>query len=116
MATVTEPTPLHPDHVSHEYVVFLGIAGMMTLLATVCVVLRFASRKLTLFWYLDDWASLGALGFAYGFLVTTALVATVGGAGYPINQYSLLQLEKYLQASDLLSPLSEYRTSHALTH
>lgn len=97
MATIAEPTTLHPDHVSHDYVVFLGVAGMMTLIATVCVFLRFTSRKLTLFWSWDDWAVLGALVFAYGFLTCTALVATVGGAGYPINQYSLPQLEKYLQ-------------------
>ena len=100
MDTIIGPTTLHPDQVSHKYVVFLGVAGVMTLLATISVILRFTSRRLTLFWYWDDWAILGALVFAYGFLMTTAVVATVGGAGYPITQYSLLQLEKYLQVSD----------------
>ena len=115
MATTAEPILLHPDHVSHDYVVYLGVAGMMTLLATVCVVLRFISRKLTLFWYWDDWAILGALVFAYGYLVTTALAATVGGAGYSINQYSLPQLERYLQASGhILHSLLEPKPSHLL--
>ena len=117
MATITGPASLHPDQVSHRYAVFLGVAGMMTLLATVSVILRFASRKLTLYWYWDDWAILGALVFSYGFLTTTALVATVGGAGYPVNQYSLLQLEKYLQASDdIIYSMFKPGTIHVLTY
>ena len=117
MATTTGPASLHPDQVSHRYVVFLGVAGVMTLLATVSVILRFASRRLTLFWYWDDWAILGALVFAYGFLMTTALVATVGGAGYHVNQYSLLQLEKYLQASDdTIYSIFKPGKSHVLTY
>ena len=117
MATATGPTPLHPDQISHGYAVFLGVAAAMTLLATVSVLLRFVSRKLTLFWYWDDWAVLGALVLSYGFLTTTALVATVGGAGYPVNQYSLLQLEKYLQASnDTIYSMFYHGTSHMLTY
>ena len=100
MANITGPVSLHPDHISHKIVVFLGITGAMTLLATASVILRFTSRKLTLFCYWDDWASLGALALSYGVLTTIALSATAGGAGYPVNEYSLLQLEKYLQASD----------------
>jgi hypothetical protein len=38
-----------------------------------------------------------SLVFAYGFLTTTVLVATVGGAGYYIVEYSLDQLEIYLK-------------------
>ncbi|KAF7442273.1 hypothetical protein A1F97_04541 [Pyrenophora tritici-repentis] len=92
------PTPsLHPDEISHSYVVFIGITSAMTALATACVIARFASRLKTISLWWDDWAILASLVFAYGFLTTTVLVATVGGAGYHISEYSLAQLEKYLK-------------------
>ncbi|KAH7400553.1 serine hydrolase-domain-containing protein [Phaeosphaeria sp. MPI-PUGE-AT-0046c] len=92
------PAPsLHPDAISHSYVVFIGITSAMTALATASVVARFASRLRTITLWWDDWAILVSLVFAYGFLTTTVLVATVGGAGYHIVGYSLAQLEKYLK-------------------
>lgn len=93
---------LHPDVISHPYVVFITVASVMTTLSTASVALRFIQRclRLELFW--DDWAALTALVFAMGFLICTVLVATVGGAGYHITTYSERQLEKYLQVRDLL--------------
>ncbi|KAE8374945.1 hypothetical protein BDV26DRAFT_283842 [Aspergillus bertholletiae] len=90
------PSPL-PDHISHNYVIFLGIGSMMTFLSTLLVTARFLSRWFTWSVKWDDWACLGALIFAYGFLTTTALVATVGRAGYHLDQYNYSVLERYLQ-------------------
>lgn len=106
MATAAQASPLHPNRISDGYVVFLGLAGMMTFLSTICVALRFISLRLTLFLYSDDFAALGALLFAYGCPITTALVATLGGAGYHITTYSLLQLKTYLQASRFTGHIS----------
>ncbi|KAI1244450.1 hypothetical protein MGN70_014322 [Eutypa lata] len=89
---------LHPDKVSPEHVKTLGITAMMSLLAIVSVVLRFVSRKITAKYWWDDWTAAGALAFAVGFLITTTLSATIGGAGYHINTYSKEQLTLYLKA------------------
>ncbi|PYI26787.1 hypothetical protein BP00DRAFT_450878 [Aspergillus indologenus CBS 114.80] len=87
-----------PDHISPLYVVFLSVAGVMTFVSTCLVVARFISRSLTISIKWDDWFCLLALIFAYGFLCTTALVATVGHSGYHITQYTdPLVLEKFFQ-------------------
>jgi hypothetical protein len=86
-----------PNHVSHDYIVFIGIACMMTFLSTVFVFLRFFARRISLSIGKDDWACLIALVFAYGFFITTVVVATVGHAGYHMVLYDPLQLETYLQ-------------------
>ncbi|KAE8138752.1 hypothetical protein BDV38DRAFT_270291 [Aspergillus pseudotamarii] len=69
----------------------------MTVLSTLLVFARFLSRYFTWPAKWDDWACLGALIFAYGFLTTTALVATVGRRVYHLVQYNYSVLEKYLQ-------------------
>ncbi|KAL4917132.1 hypothetical protein BDW62DRAFT_218351 [Aspergillus aurantiobrunneus] len=90
------PAPL-PDEISHNYVIFITVASIMTFLATMIVVLRITTRVLTISAKWDDWACAGALIFAYGFLTTTVLVATVGRAGYQITQYDLATLGKWSQ-------------------
>ena len=97
MSAELQPPPLHPDEISHRYVIFIALTSMMTLLATLFVVGRFISRLSTIQCWWDDWAILAALAFAYGFLTTTILVATVGGAGYHVTQYNLEQLGTYLK-------------------
>ncbi|RYP04515.1 hypothetical protein DL764_004416 [Monosporascus ibericus] len=62
------------------------------------VIMRFLARRLAMSFWWDDWTILGALVFAYGLMTTTALVSTVGGAGYHVYEYSMEQLEKFLQA------------------
>ncbi|PWY90617.1 hypothetical protein BO94DRAFT_593529 [Aspergillus sclerotioniger CBS 115572] len=86
-----------PDQISPHYVVFIGVGAMMTFLSTASVAIRFVSRVLTISVKWDDWACLGALVFAYGFMITTVVVAIVGRAGYHIAQYDAHTLEKYLQ-------------------
>ncbi|KAI9652977.1 MAG: hypothetical protein M1831_006306 [Alyxoria varia] len=90
-----EPSKL--DSVSHPYVVFLGLAGMMTFISTVCMGLRFASRRLALSTSWDDWTCFGSLVFAYGFLVCTGLAATVGRAGHHAWEFDAETFVKYSQ-------------------
>ncbi|PLB54710.1 hypothetical protein P170DRAFT_346861 [Aspergillus steynii IBT 23096] len=98
MASQSQPPPGLPDHISPLYVVFLSITGVMTFLSTCCVIARFVSRYYTLSIKWDDWFCLLALVFAYGFLCTTALVATVGRSGFHLMQYTdPLVLEKFFQ-------------------
>ena len=94
------PDPL-PDHISHNYVIFISVASVMTLISTVIVALRILTRVLTISAKWDDWAILGALVFAYGFLTTTILVATVAHAGYQITQYDMATLGKWSQVRSL---------------
>lgn len=82
-----------PNEISHYCVIFLGVTAMMTFLSTVSVILRFTSRGITLSVKWDDWACLGALVFAYGFLMSISLDSTVGRAGYHVEEYSMQTLE-----------------------
>lgn len=88
---------LMPDKISDSYAVCLGLTAMMTFLSTIAVICRFVSRRLTLSVKWDDWTCLGALVFAYGMLIDLALGATIGRAGYHIEDYSMRTLEKYVQ-------------------
>ncbi|TVY30661.1 hypothetical protein LHYA1_G001155 [Lachnellula hyalina] len=97
MATATSSPPFDPNEISHSYAIFIGVGGMMTFLSTISVILRFVSRSLTRSYGWDDWAIVSALVFAYGFLFTTIIVATVGKAGHHLVQLSPIELERYLQ-------------------
>ncbi|KAI1486254.1 hypothetical protein F5X96DRAFT_256361 [Biscogniauxia mediterranea] len=100
MASATQPTQGHPDRISEEHTVTLGINAAMTFLATLTVSLRFISRRITVrhFWW-DDWAILASLSVSLIFLSLDVVIATVGGAGYHIQTYSRDQLSTYLQIS-----------------
>lgn len=95
MASSAAPT-LHPDHISPLYVQFLVVASVMTALSTICTGLRFVQR-LSMGFMWDDWCLLGALVFAFGFMITTVLVATLVHAGYHINEYVLWELSTYMK-------------------
>lgn len=69
----------------------------MTALSTICTILRFIQRlSIGLMW--DDWCIIGALLFAYGFMTTTILVATVAHAGYHVSEYVVWELNTYMKA------------------
>lgn len=99
---------MFPDGISHSHVVYLSVTATMTFLSTVAVILRFTSRMLTLSVRWDDWACLGALIVAYGFLICGVILATECHAGYHVWLYSLPTLEKYMQVS--CSSLSNFAT------
>ena len=101
MATTNPPVPYNPTQITHGYTIFIGVGAMMTVISTTTVVLRFLSRRLTRSWSWDDWAIVAALVFAYGFLLTTIIIATVGGAGRHTVDYTPTELEKYLQVGSL---------------
>lgn len=105
MASSTAPT-LHPDHISPLYVKFIVVASVMTTISTICTGLRFFQR-LSMGFMWDDWCLLGSLIFAFGFMATTALVATLTHAGYHINEYVLWELRMYMKVRIPIMRLSE---------
>lgn len=68
----------------------------MTTVSTICTGLGFFQR-LSMGFMWDDWCLFGALIFAFGFLTTTALAATLVHAGYHINEYVLWELSMYMK-------------------
>ncbi|PWY68378.1 hypothetical protein BO83DRAFT_439260 [Aspergillus eucalypticola CBS 122712] len=94
----SQAEPGYPTHFSPLNVAFVSEAGVMTFLSTCLVVTRFISRYLTISIKRDDWFCLLALIFAYGFLCTATLGATVGHSGFHITEYKdPLVLERYFQ-------------------
>lgn len=107
MSTATEVPTLHPDKISHGYLVYDIVACILTFLAAVCVALRFVHRARTNDFRWDDWAILASLVFAVGVLVGTLLISvpSIAGAGYHITTYTIPQLNNYFKlalASDVL--------------
>lgn len=95
---------LHPSTVSSGYVTFLAIAGVFSFLSAVSVSIRFLQRRIIRNVWWDDWSILASLILAFGVLITTALVATLGGAGYHIQTYSIPQLETYIKVKRVEIP------------
>ncbi|PLB49059.1 hypothetical protein P170DRAFT_323256, partial [Aspergillus steynii IBT 23096] len=83
----------------------LAITATMTFLASVFVLLRFLARRKTSV-QLDDWICLASLTVAYGFLVATALMVTIGQAGHDQSSYDRhtrqVSIQSYL-ATDILA-------------
>lgn len=96
MASMFSPVDLMPSTMEHKNQVLVAISALFTLLATIAVILRFISRRITMAVKWDDWFSLIALIFAWGCLVVTVLDATIARGGYNIQYYSAATLEKYL--------------------
>jgi hypothetical protein len=96
MSTILPP-PVYHDEISDGYVDFLAVTGVFTFLSIFSVALRFFQRIRSRQTGWDDWAILFSLVFSVGLMITTALVATVGGAGYHIWTYTLPQLEDYIK-------------------
>ncbi|KAI1740422.1 hypothetical protein F4680DRAFT_419403 [Xylaria scruposa] len=90
---------LHPNK---PHPAFLGISialGVLTLLATICVALRFIHRRKTIELWWDDWTILAALIFCIGVFINTVLATlpSLGAAGYHITQYSVPQLNTWFK-------------------
>lgn len=82
---------LHPNKPSHA---FLGVSiatGILTVLATNCVALRFIHRKRTVGLWWDDWTILGALVFGIGVFINTVLstLPNLGASGYHLTEYTV---------------------------
>lgn len=92
---------LHPNQVSYGYLTYCITAGVLTLLATVCVGLRFVQRLRNADLWWDDWTIVAALVFAIGVFITDILAAlpSLGGAGYHINTYTIDQLNTWAKVS-----------------
>ncbi|GKZ26523.1 hypothetical protein AbraIFM66951_002759 [Aspergillus brasiliensis] len=76
----------------------LVVTVMMTVLATVFVMVRFfARRRASVEW--DDWVCLAALVVGYAFMITTALLVTIGhGGNHMIQFYSdLAKAQPFVQ-------------------
>ncbi|KAI1447315.1 hypothetical protein F5Y02DRAFT_424493 [Annulohypoxylon stygium] len=95
-----QPTNEHPPQgISRREVDTIGINAAFTFLATVLVILRFFSRKISVaprLWW-DDWTILLSLLAAIAFFVLVVVNAIVGGNGYHIQTYSREQLSTYYQ-------------------
>lgn len=94
-----QPPPFDTHKITDVYVKFIAVTVLLTVLSTSTVILRYLSRRATRSWSYDDWAILVALILAYGFLATTVIVGTVGGAGRHASEYTFPELERYLQVS-----------------
>ncbi|KAJ5608676.1 hypothetical protein N7528_009243 [Penicillium herquei] len=97
MASMLSPVDLMPSGIEHGNVNLVIITAVFTFLATVAVLLRFISRRISMSVKWDDWFSLIALILAYGCLVVTVLDATIAHGGYNIEYYSAATLEKFLK-------------------
>lgn len=60
------------------------MAAVFTAMSIISVSLRFVQRRMIKQILWDDWFILASLLFAIGVLVTTILIAIIGGAGYHI--------------------------------
>ncbi|KAJ5703263.1 hypothetical protein N7493_011652 [Penicillium malachiteum] len=104
MASMLSPVDLMPSGIEHGNVTLVIITSVFTFLATVAVILRFISRRISVSVKWDDWFSLIALILAYGCLVVTVLDATVAHGGYNIEYYSAATLEKFLKPRTYCTP------------
>ncbi|KAL2821272.1 hypothetical protein BDW59DRAFT_164303 [Aspergillus cavernicola] len=68
----------------------------MTFVASFFVLLRFLARQRTSV-HLDDWICLISLIIAFAFVICNALLVTIGKAGYHIDQYDNLTIQKFTQ-------------------
>ncbi|RDW93496.1 uncharacterized protein DSM5745_00818 [Aspergillus mulundensis] len=105
-----------PDTVAHSRTLIAIATGTITLLASLSVILRLASRilnRLGVRW--DDWACVGALVFAYGYLATTIVAAVLAADRllYQPWEHGFSHIAFYLQ--QLILPNSIlYNTSVSL--
>ncbi|KAI0394538.1 hypothetical protein F5Y17DRAFT_427711 [Xylariaceae sp. FL0594] len=90
---------LHPDEIAHDYVVVIAVESTLTLIALICVLLRFYQQKRN--WKLgwDDWTCLGALALCLPLLASTVICATLGHAGYHLWTYTQAELELFCKSS-----------------
>ncbi|KAL4928318.1 uncharacterized protein BDV17DRAFT_291806 [Aspergillus undulatus] len=85
--------PNTPSEIGKET---LALSVSMVSIASLFVVLRFlARRKSSVSW--DDWACLSSLLVAFGFLICTSLLVTIGKGGYHIAPYDKPTLQGHSQ-------------------
>lgn len=118
MATLTyqalTPSPLPEEKVSHHGLVFLAVAPLLTLLSTVCVVLRTLSRRMASSFQIDDWTVLAALICAYGAIITAMLSVTVGHGSYDLEQYNKSQPKTWMKVRTQADPFLYFFHSPAI--
>ena len=95
--TAAARTPLSPDELGNKVEIAISIAVVMTLVATLSVVLRFFARRRSASIGYDDWTVLAALVCSYAYCIVSVMGVTVGHGGFHIDQYSGPQLEKFMQ-------------------
>ena len=100
---------LHPDRASSGYVTYCIVSGVLTLLAAVCVALRFVQRLRTIDLWWDDWTILISLVFTFGIFITDIFLTlpSFGGAGYHVSTYSREQLNTWSKVGSILKPGTE---------
>ncbi|KAL4865153.1 hypothetical protein BDV12DRAFT_175109 [Aspergillus spectabilis] len=87
----------------------LAITVSMTFVASVFVLFRLLARRRPTSVQWDDWTCVISLIIAYGFLIATALLVTIGKAGHHIAQFDPHSLMIFCQtfiASDILATSS----------
>ncbi|KAI0415489.1 hypothetical protein F5X98DRAFT_346687 [Xylaria grammica] len=102
---------LHPGRVSHGYLTYSIISGILTLISVVCVALRFFHRYRSQDFWWDDWNVMGALVAGIGVFILNILISlpSIGAAGYHVWEYTSDQLiiwAKIGLAADVLYNLS----------
>lgn len=90
---------VHPDHISHVFLVNDIVSSLFYLFAAICVVLRFVQRhsqsQVKTGW--DDWTNLGAFLFATCVYICDILLSlpNIGGGGYDTSKFIYNQLHRY---------------------
>ncbi|KAI1316486.1 hypothetical protein F5Y16DRAFT_393128 [Xylariaceae sp. FL0255] len=85
----------HPSAIAEPWPGYIALLSTLTVLSTVFIFLRVMSRwKLGDFGW-DDWTMFLSYFFSLAFLADYILCATVGGAGYPVETYTIAQLNAF---------------------
>lgn len=92
---------LHPDQPSASFLHGSIALGVLTLVATGFVAMRFVQRLKTLELGLDDYLVLAALIFSIGIFINTVLstMPSIGAGGYHITEYTVDQLNTFCKVS-----------------
>lgn len=92
---------LHPNQPSASFLHGSIALGVLTLVATGFVVMRFVQRLKTLELGVDDYLVLSALVFCIGIFINTVLstMPNIGGGGYHITEYTFDQLNTFCKVS-----------------
>ncbi|CZT23718.1 uncharacterized protein RCC_09432 [Ramularia collo-cygni] len=84
------------DHpISRDFVIVIAVTAVFTFLSGLTIILRFLSRRISSKLGLDDWFVLAAYVCALAFVATNVLAATIGMAGYPVEELDTPHLVAY---------------------
>lgn len=101
METIGGQPPIIDNKPASGEIGFLVVVVILTFLSTIAVALRFLSRRLSNSVSWDDWTSLGALVFAYGYFITFVVGITVAHAGYHFARFTVQQAVTLFKVSGL---------------